>query len=193
MDKIFFEVVIAPSYTDEALEILRRKKNRIILVQKQPLGTGKQVRSCLNGYLVQDRDTKSETEADMRQVSKKALTDTEISDLIFAVKLVKHSKSNAIVLAKNGQLLASGVGQTSRVDALKHAIEKAGTFGVDLNGAVMASDAFFPFPDCVQIAGEAGIKAVVHPGGSIRDQESVDWCDNNDMAMAMTGFRHFRH
>ena len=193
MDKIFFEVVIAPSYTDEALEILRRKKNRIILVQKQPLGTGKQVRSCLNGYLVQDRDTKSETEADMRQVSKKALTDTEISDLIFAVKLVKHSKSNAIVLAKNGQLLASGVGQTSRVDALKHAIEKAGTFGFDLNGAVMASDAFFPFPDCVQIAGEAGIKAVVHPGGSIRDQESVDWCDNNDMAMAMTGFRHFRH
>ena len=129
----------------------------------------------------------------MRQVSKKALTDTEISDLIFAVKLVKHSKSNAIVLAKNGQLLASGVGQTSRVDALKHAIEKAGTFGFDLNGAVMASDAFFPFPDCVQIAGEAGIKAVVHPGGSIRDQESVDWCDNNDMAMAMTGFRHFRH
>ena len=130
--------MIAPSYTDEALEILRRKKNRIILVQKQPLGTGKQVRSCLNGYLVQDRDTKSETEADMRQVSKKALTDTEISDLIFAVKLVKHSKSNAIVLAKNGQLLASGVGQTSRVDALKHAIEKAGTFGFDLNGAVMA-------------------------------------------------------
>ena len=193
MDKSFIEVVIAPSYTDEALEILRRKKNRIILVQKQPLGTGKQVRSCLNGYLVQDRDTKSETEADMRQVSKKALTDTEISDLIFAVKLVKHSKSNAIVLAKNGQLLASGVGQTSRVDALKHAIEKAGTFGFDLNGAVMASDAFFPFPDCVQIAGEAGIKAVVHPGGSIRDQESVDWCDNNDMAMAMTGFRHFRH
>ena len=193
MDKIFFEVVIAPSYTEEALEVLRHKKNRIILVQKQTLGTGTQVRSCLNGYLVQERDTKSETKADMRQVSKKALSDTEISDLIFAVKLVKHSKSNAIVLAKDGQLLASGVGQTSRVDALKHAIAKAGSFGFNLEGAVMASDAFFPFPDCVQIAGEAGIKAVVHPGGSIRDQESIDWCDNNDIAMAMTGFRHFRH
>lgn len=193
IDKIFFEVVIAPSYTPEALEVLKHKKNRIILVQKQPNVGKTKYRSCLNGALVQDADRKSETTADLKVVTKIVPTDTQISDLLFANKIVKHSKSNSIVLAKNGCLCASGVGQTSRVDALKHAIEKARAFGFDLDGAVMASDAFFPFPDCVEIAGKAGIKAVIHPGGSIRDAESVEWCDKNGVAMVITGFRHFKH
>lgn len=193
INKIFFEVVIAPAYTEEALEVLRQKKNRIILVQKQPLATRMSFRSCLNGALGQERDLKTETPDDLRGVTKRQLTDAEITDLLFANKIVKQSKSNAIVLAKNGQLYASGVGQTSRVDALRQAIAKAQSFGFDLKGAVMASDAFFPFADCVEIAHEAGIEAVVHPGGSIRDQESVDYCDAHDMAMAVTGFRHFKH
>lgn len=193
INKIFFEVIIAPSYTPEALEILKQKKNRIILVQKSPLKTTRQFRSCLNGALAQDRDLKIEIPADLKQVTVKAVTPAQVSDLLFANKIVKNSKSNAIVLAKNGMLLASGVGQTSRVDALKQAIDKARSFGHDLKGAVMASDAFFPFPDCVEIAGNAGITAVVHPGGSIRDNESVDYCNAHGIAMVTTGFRHFKH
>ena len=193
INKIFFEVIIAPAYTPEALEILKQKKNRIILVQKAPLKTTCQFRSCLNGALVQERDLKIETVDDLKQVTVKAITPAQAADLLFANKIVKNSKSNAIVLAKNGMLLASGVGQTSRVDALKQAIEKAASFGHSLEGAVMASDAFFPFPDCVEIADKAGITAVVHPGGSIRDAESVAYCDAHDMAMATTGFRHFKH
>ena len=193
IDKIFFEVIIAPAYTEAALEVLKHKKNRIILVQKHPARPKEKFRSCLNGALVQDYDSKSETPADLKVVTKKAPTETEIADLLFANKIVKHSKSNSIVLAKGLQLIASGVGQTSRVDALRQAIEKARSFGFDLEGAVMASDAFFPFPDCVEIAGKAGVKAVIHPGGSIRDGESVEWCDQNGLAMVTTGFRHFKH
>lgn len=193
INKIFFEVIIAPAYTDGALEILKQKKNRIILVIKKALDTKRQFRSILNGALVQDRDLKVETTEDLKQVSEKAVTPEQAADLLFANKIVKNSKSNAIVLAKGGMLLASGVGQTSRVDALKQAIEKAHSFGFDLHGAVMASDAFFPFPDCVEIAHEAGVTAVIHPGGSIRDQESVDYCNAHDMAMVITGFRHFKH
>lgn len=193
INKIFFEVVIAPQYTDEALEILGQKKNRIILVQKSPCASKIQFRSVLNGALVQDRDLKTETAEDLTVVTKVAPTDVQISDLLFANKIVKNSKSNAIVLAKNGQLCASGIGQTSRVDALKQAIAKALSFGFDLNGAVMASDAFFPFADCVEIADKAGIKAVIHPGGSIRDNESIEYCDAHSMAMVKTGVRHFKH
>lgn len=193
INKIFFEVIIAPAYTHGAIEILKQKKNRIILVIKKALDTKRQFRSILNGALVQDRDLKVETTEDLKQVSEKAVTPEQAADLLFANKIVKNSKSNAIVLAKGGMLLASGVGQTSRVDALKQAIEKAHSFGFDLHGAVMASDAFFPFPDCVEIAHEAGVTAVIHPGGSIRDQESVDYCNAHDMAMVITGFRHFKH
>ncbi|WP_279122390.1 bifunctional phosphoribosylaminoimidazolecarboxamide formyltransferase/IMP cyclohydrolase [Muribaculum intestinale] len=193
INKIFFEVVIAPAYSDDALKVLQQKKNRIILVQNEPLSTKMSFRSCLNGALGQERDLKIETPDELKCVTDRALTGEQITDLLFANKIVKNSKSNAIVLAKNGQLYASGVGQTSRVDALRQAIAKAQSFGFDLKGAVMASDAFFPFPDCVKIAHEAGIEAVVHPGGSIRDQESVDFCNAHDMAMAVTGFRHFKH
>lgn len=193
INKIFFEVIIAPDYDTDALEVLTQKKNRIILVQKNTKLPEKQIRSVLNGVLVQEKDMKSETAEDMKTVTTKAPTSSEIADMIFANKIVKHSKSNSIVLAKNGQLCASGVGQTSRVDALKQAIEKACSFEFDLNGAVMASDAFFPFPDCVEIAKNAGVTAVVQPGGSIKDQESVDYCNQNGVAMVMTGFRHFKH
>lgn len=193
INKIFLEVIIAPEYADEALEILKSKKNRIILKSKDLALPAMRYRSALNGVLAQQADTAVEKYADFRIVSKKQPTPAELNDLEFALKVVKHSKSNAIVLAKDGQLCASGIGQTSRVDSLKQAIEKARSFGFDLTGAVMASDAFFPFADCVQIAHEAGITAVVHPGGSVRDQESVDYCDANDMAMAMTGVRHFKH
>lgn len=193
INKIFFEVIIAPSYTPDALGILESKKNRIILLQKETLATSRQFRSILNGALVQERDLKQETNEDLRQVTVKAVPADQINDLLFANKLVKHCKSNAIVLAKNCQLCAAGVGQTSRVDALKQAIEKARNFGFDLNGAVMASDAFFPFADCVEIAHQAGIDAVIQPGGSIRDTESVKYCDENGVAMVMTGFRHFKH
>ena len=193
INKIFFEVIIAPDYDVNALEILTQKKNRIILVRKETEMPRQQYRSVLNGVLVQDRDLKTETPEDCKPVTNKVATAEEIEDMLFANKIVKNSKSNAIVLAKNKQLLASGVGQTSRVDALKHAIEKAHGFGFDLNGAVMASDAFFPFPDCVEIAHEAGVTAVIQPGGSVRDAESVEYCNNNDVAMAITGFRHFKH
>lgn len=193
INKIFFEVIIAPDYQPEALEILKSKKNRIILVQKPCELPAKQVRTTLNGALVQERDTKVESTADLKTVTTAAPTDAQIRDMLFANKVVKHSKSNAIVLAKDLTLCASGVGQTSRVDSLRQAIEKAAGFGHSLDGAVMASDAFFPFADCVEIADQAGIKAVIHPGGSIRDNESVEYCDAHSMAMAVTGFRHFKH
>lgn len=193
INKIFFEVVIAPTYTEDALAILKQKKNRIILLQKAPLATKLQFRSVLNGALAQERDLKIETPEDLTPVTTVKPTDKQIADMLFANKIVKHSKSNAIVLAKDGQLYASGVGQTSRVDALKQAIEKAKSFNFDLNGAAMASDAFFPFADCVEIAHKAGIDAVIQPGGSIRDNESVDYCNANGVAMVTTGFRHFKH
>ncbi len=193
INKIFFEVIIAPDYDVAALEILTQKKNRIILVQKDVKLPAKQIRTLLNGILVQDKDLKIETAEDFKVATIKEPTAQEVEDLIFANKIVKHTKSNAIVLAKNGQLCASGVGQTSRVDALRQAIEKAASFNMDLNGAVMASDAFFPFPDCVEIAKEAGISAVVQPGGSINDKLSIEYCNANGIAMVMTGFRHFKH
>jgi phosphoribosylaminoimidazolecarboxamide formyltransferase/IMP cyclohydrolase len=193
INKLFFEIILAPGYSNEALNILKSKKNRIILDVKSNVRQQKQFRSVLNGVLVQDIDNVSEDISNLKQVTKTAPTDREISDLLFANKLVKHSKSNSIVLVKDKQLLASGVGQTSRVDALKQAIEKAKNFGFSLSDAVMASDAFFPFPDCVEIAAKEGISSVIHPGGSVRDQESVDFCDNAGLSMVITGYRHFKH
>ena len=193
MNKIFFEVVIAPDYDLDAIEILSQKKNRIILILKNAKIRSQQVRSLLNGVLMQDKDMHTELAEDFNVVTEKSPSEIEIEDLIFANKIVKHTKSNAIVLAKNKQLCASGVGQTSRVDALVHAIEKADAFHFDLKGAVMASDAFFPFPDCVQIAAEAGITAVVQPGGSINDSKSIDTCNEKGLSMVTTGFRHFKH
>ena len=193
MNKLFIEVCIAPAYTDAALEILTTKKNRVLLVMKPINLPATTCRSALNGMLVQQRDTRVETETDLRPVTTAVPTASQVDDLLMANVIVKHSKSNAITIVKNGQLLASGVGQTSRVDALKQAIEKARAFGHSLDGAVMASDAFFPFADCVEIAHEAGITAVVQPGGSVRDQESVDYCNQHGMAMVMTGTRHFKH
>jgi phosphoribosylaminoimidazolecarboxamide formyltransferase / IMP cyclohydrolase len=193
MHKIFFEVVIAPDYDLEAIEILSQKKNRIILIIKDAKVKAKQFRSLLNGVLVQDKDTHTEIADDLKVVTEKAPAADEIEDLLFANKIVKHSKSNAIVLAKNKQMCASGVGQTSRVDALTQAIDKADTFKFDLNGAVMASDAFFPFPDCVQIASEAGITSVIQPGGSINDKLSIEKCNETGLSMVTTGFRHFKH
>jgi phosphoribosylaminoimidazolecarboxamide formyltransferase/IMP cyclohydrolase len=193
VNKIFFEVIIAPDYDVDALEILGQKKNRIILVRKETKLPKKQFRSLLNGVLVQDKDTNIETPADLKQVSTKAPTEAEIQDMLFANKIVKNSKSNAIVLAKGKQLLASGVGQTSRVDALKQAIDKAKNFGFDLHGAVMASDAFFPFPDCVEIADKEGVTAVIQPGGSVKDQLTFDYCNEHGVAMVTTGIRHFKH
>lgn len=193
MNKIFFEVVIAPAYDADALEVLKQKKNRIILIRKDCALNNKTVRSCLNGYLVQDRDNATETPASLENKGARPATEAEIADLIFAQKIVKHTKSNAIVLAKNQQLLGSGMGQTSRVNALKHAIEKAHHFGLDLNGAVMGSDAFFPFGDSVQIAHAEGINAVIEPGGSIRDNETIDFCKENGMALVFSGTRHFKH
>lgn len=190
---LFCEVVIAPSYTDEALEILKGKKNRIILIQNEIELPETLVRTCLNGVLVQDKDSKTDAKEDLTPVTEKQATPEEIEDLIFASKLCKHTKSNTIVLAKNKQLCASGTGQTSRVDALNQAIHKAKSFEFDLEGAVMASDAFFPFPDCVEIADKAGIKSVIQPGGSIKDQLSIDYCNENGLAMVMTGTRHFKH
>ena len=193
INKIFFEVVIAPDYDVDALEILGQKKNRIILVRKEAKLPKKQFRSLLNGVLVQERDLNIETVADLKTVTDKAPAPEEVEDMLFANKIVKNSKSNAIVLAKNKQLLASGVGQTSRVDALKQAIEKAKSFGFDLNGAVMASDAFFPFPDCVEIAGNEGVTAVIQPGGSVKDELTFEYCNEHGIAMVTTGIRHFKH
>lgn len=193
INKIFFEVIIAPSYSSDALEVLKGKKNRIILIIKDTELPKKQFRSLLNGVLVQDKDLQSEFKKDMKLVTKQAPSDNQYDDLAFANILVKHSKSNSIVLAKNMQLIASGVGQTSRIDALKHAIEKAKSFKFDLQNAVMASDAFFPFADSVEIANKEGITAVIQPGGSIRDKDSINYCDENNMSMVFTGIRHFKH
>jgi phosphoribosylaminoimidazolecarboxamide formyltransferase/IMP cyclohydrolase len=193
INKLFFEIILAPAYEDKALEILKTKKNRIILVRKPGVLPEKVFRSLLNGAIVQDKDLNTEVAGDLKPVTRKEATEAEIEDLVFANKVVKHTKSNAIVLAKNRQLVASGVGQTSRVDALKQAITKAGEFGFDLNGAVMASDAFFPFADSVEIANKVGITAVIQPGGSVRDQDSIDYCDEHGMAMVFTGIRHFKH
>ena len=193
ISKLFFEVIIAPSYQEEAIKVLSTKKNRIILVRKETETSVKQYRSVLNGLLVQDRDLKRESAEDLKFVTSRTANDQEVEDLLFANRLVKQSKSNTIVLAKGGMLISSGVGETSRVDALKQAIDKAKNFGFDLNGVVMASDAFFPFADCVEIACKEGIKCVIQPGGSIRDNDSVQFCNEHDMTMVMTGFRHFKH
>lgn len=193
ISKLFFEVIIAPSYQEEAIKVLSTKKNRIILVRKETETSVKQYRSVLNGLLVQDRDLKRESAEDLKLVTSRTANDQEVEDLLFANRLVKQSKSNTIVLAKGGMLISSGVGETSRVDALKQAIDKAKNFGFDLNGVVMASDAFFPFADCVEIACKEGIKCVIQPGGSIRDNDSVQFCNEHDMTMVMTGFRHFKH
>ncbi len=193
MHSLFFEVLIAPAFTAEALALLKKKKNRILLQQKQALPTTQLHKSLLNGVIAQDRDLKTDSSSDLKVVTEKAPDQAAINNLLFASKVAKHTKSNTIVLARDGQLLASGVGQTSRVDALHQAIQKAKHFGFDLNGAAMASDAFFPFPDCVEIAHQAGIDAVIQPGGSIKDQDSVDYCNANGMAMVFTGFRHFKH
>ena len=193
INKLFFEVIIAPDYDLQALEILGQKKNRIILVRKEENLSKKQVRSALNGVLVQDKDLKTEVADDLKLMTSRTPSEQEIDDMLFANKIVKNSKSNSIVFAKNKQLLASGVGQTSRVDALKQAVEKAGSFGFSLEGAAMASDAFFPFPDCVELADNAGVKNVIHPGGSVRDQETIDYCEQHDMTLVTTGFRHFKH
>jgi len=193
LNKLFFEVLIAPEYEPIALPLLQSKKNRVLLRQKPVTFPMKQVKTLLNGFIEQDTDRQTETAADFKVVTQSAPTSEEVEALVFAAKICKHTKSNTIVLAKAGQLLASGVGQTSRVDALKQAIEKARAFGFDLHGAVMASDAFFPFPDCVEIAGDAGIRAVVQPGGSIKDKDSIDACDQRSIAMVMTGVRHFKH
>lgn len=193
MNKLFFEIVLAPGYEEEALELLKSKKNRIILEANNLESGEKLFRTVLNGVLVQDRDTKTESIKDFEVATKRHPAENQQEDLIFANILVKHTKSNAIVLAKNKQLLASGVGQTSRVDALKQAIAKAEHFEHELKGAVMASDAFFPFADSVEIADKAGVNAVIQPGGSIRDKDSVEYCNKNNMAMVFTGNRHFKH
>ncbi|MFC4634825.1 bifunctional phosphoribosylaminoimidazolecarboxamide formyltransferase/IMP cyclohydrolase [Dokdonia ponticola] len=191
--KLFCEVVIAPSYDDDALAILKGKKNRIILIQKETALPQTMMRTCLNGTLVQDRDAQTDSEDNLKHATHTKPTDNELEDLLFASKICKHTKSNTIVLCKNKQLCASGTGQTSRVDALRQAIEKATSFNFDLKGAVMASDAFFPFPDCVEIADKAGITAVIQPGGSIKDQLTIDYCNEHSLAMVMTGIRHFKH
>ena len=193
INKLFFEILIAPEFSAKALELLKSKKNRIILRQKRHLNETKQFKSLLNGVIEQDLDLKTDSRSDLKVVTKRAPSESEIDALLFASKICKHTKSNTIILAVNGQLLASGVGQTSRVDALRQAIEKAGAFGFNLKGSVMASDAFFPFPDCVEIAHQHGIDVVIQPGGSVKDQDSVRFCDDNHMAMVFTGIRHFKH
>ena len=193
INKLFCEVVIAPEYDKEAITILEEKKNRIILIQNEVELPNKQVRTCLNGLLIQERNNITDNKADLKTVTTSSPSEQEIEDLIFASKVCKNTKSNTIVFAKNGTLISSGTGQTSRVDALVQAVEKAKAFGFDLNGASMASDAFFPFPDCVQLAKEAGITAVIQPGGSIKDQLSIDYCNENKLAMVFTGTRHFKH
>jgi len=190
---LFCEVVIAPSFSAEAQAILEGKKNRILLIQKDVALPQTTVRTCLNGVLVQDKDHKTDALEDLTQATNNKPTQNELEDLIFASKICKHTKSNTIVLAKNKQLCASGTGQTSRVDALNQAIHKAKSFNFDLNGAVMASDAFFPFPDCVEIAKNAGVTAIIQPGGSIKDDLSIAYCNENNVSMVFTGTRHFKH
>ncbi|MGP1992236.1 bifunctional phosphoribosylaminoimidazolecarboxamide formyltransferase/IMP cyclohydrolase [Zobellia laminariae] len=191
--KLFCEVVIAPSYSDDALEILKGKKNRIILIQNEVKMPEMTVRTCLNGILLQEKDHRTDSLEDLQYVTESKPSKQDLEDLIFASKLCKHTKSNTIVIAKNKQLCASGTGQTSRVDALNQAIHKAKSFNFDLKGAVMASDAFFPFPDCVEIANKSGISSVIQPGGSIKDKLSIDYCNENSVSMVMTGTRHFKH
>ncbi|NQD70575.1 bifunctional phosphoribosylaminoimidazolecarboxamide formyltransferase/IMP cyclohydrolase PurH, partial [Sphingobacterium shayense] len=193
INNLFFEVLIAPSYSPEALAVLTGKKNRIILRRKEIQLPTEQFKTLLNGVILQDKDLTVEGPVDMQTVTDTKPTAEQLEDLYFANKIVKHTKSNTIVFAKNGTLIASGVGQTSRVDALKQAIEKAESFGFDINGSVMASDAFFPFPDCVEIAGNAGVKAVLQPGGSIKDKLSVEMANEKNIAMVITGVRHFKH
>jgi len=193
INKLFCEVVIAPEYEPEALLILQEKKNRIVLIQNHVELPNKQTRTCLNGLLIQERNNITDNKNDLRTVTTTAPSEQEIEDLIFASKICKNTKSNTIVFAKNGTLISSGTGQTSRVDALLQAIEKAKNFGFDLHGASMASDAFFPFPDCVEIAKNAGITAVIQPGGSIKDELSINYCNENKVAMVFTGTRHFKH
>jgi len=193
LNKLFFEVLIGPEFDDDALELLKSKKNRILLKQNQVELPKKQFKTLLNGVIEQDKDLATETEADFKTVTTREPLAEEKKALVFAAKVCKHTKSNTIVLATDKMMYASGVGQTSRVDALLQAIEKAKGFGFDLSKTVMASDAFFPFPDCVEIAYKAGIKAVVQPGGSIKDQDSIHYCDAHNMAMVMTGVRHFKH
>jgi phosphoribosylaminoimidazolecarboxamide formyltransferase / IMP cyclohydrolase len=193
INKLFFEVIIAPGYSEGALSVLKQKKNRIILINTGIDLPDKLIRTVSGGILVQERDKKSESEADLKVVTGTSPGRDEADDLVFANKIVKHSKSNAIVLAKGGQLLGSGVGQTSRIDALRQSIQKARAAGFDLSGAVMASDAFFPFADSVEIAHKEGITAVIQPGGSVRDQESIDFCNKNNIKMVFTGVRHFKH
>ncbi|GAB3658706.1 bifunctional phosphoribosylaminoimidazolecarboxamide formyltransferase/IMP cyclohydrolase [Echinicola sediminis] len=193
MHSLFFEVLIAPSFDEDALEVLKGKKNRILLLQKTKVGGTKQIKTLLNGIIEQDKDLATETKEDFEVVTKVAPTEEQKDALVFAAKVCKHTKSNTIVLSNQDQLFASGVGQTSRVDALKQAIEKAKSFGFELKGSVMASDAFFPFPDCVEIASKEGVAAVVQPGGSIKDKDSIAFCDEAGMAMVMTGVRHFKH
>jgi phosphoribosylaminoimidazolecarboxamide formyltransferase/IMP cyclohydrolase len=193
IDKIFFEIIIAPGFTESALGILKQKKNRIILIRKESQRSDYGFRSLLNGVLWQQRDNSTESGQQMKPVTTRTPQPSEIEDLVFANIIVKHSKSNAIVIAKNSQLCASGIGQTSRVDALRQAIEKARSFGFDLRGSVLASDAFFPFADSVEIAHKAGITAIVQPGGSVRDQDSINYCSSNGIAMVFTGIRHFKH
>ena len=193
INKLFCEVVIAPSFDTTAIDLLEEKKNRIILVLKETELSKTSVRTCLNGILVQDKDLVTDNESHLKTVTNTSPSQEEIEDLLFASKICKHTKSNTIVLAKNKQLCASGTGQTSRVDALRQAIEKAKSFEFDLTGAVMASDAFFPFPDCVEIANHAGITAVIQPGGSIKDELSINYCNDNKVSMVFTGIRHFKH
>jgi phosphoribosylaminoimidazolecarboxamide formyltransferase / IMP cyclohydrolase len=193
INKLFFEVCIAPKYSDAALSMLKQKKNRIILVSKETKYPVETERTVLNGKLWQEKDMKIVGANDLRVVTKSTPTGDEVADLLFANTVAKHSRSNTIVLVKDHKLLAAGVGQTSRVDALKQAIQKAKAFNLSLEGAVMASDAFFPFPDCVEIAFQQGIKTVIQPGGSKRDQESIDYCNKNGISMVLTGIRHFKH
>ena len=193
INKLFYEVLIAPSFSNDALELLKENKKRILLQKKEIELPKTQFRTVLNGVLYQDKDLKTDSIVDMKKATKITPTDTQLADLVFASKICKHTKSNTIVFAKKKQLFASGVGQTSRVDALQQAVEKAKKFGFDLDGSVMASDAFFPFPDCVELAEKEGIKAVIQPGGSIKDQLSIDYCNVKKIAMVLTGTRHFKH
>jgi phosphoribosylaminoimidazolecarboxamide formyltransferase / IMP cyclohydrolase len=194
LNKLFFEVLIAPSYSADALEILCSKKNRILLKRNNVELPSVQLKTILNGLISQDKDLKTENLEDLKTVTVVTPTESEKKALLFAAKICKHTKSNAIVLATENRLISSGVGQTSRVDALNQALEKAEKFGFDLkNGVVMASDAFFPFPDCVEIAFKKGIRSIVQPGGSVKDQESVNFCNDNGMSMVFTGLRHFKH
>jgi len=193
INKLFCEVVIAPAYDNEAVTVLQEKKNRIILIQNEVELPNRQVRTCLNGLLIQDRNNITDNKEHLKTVTITEPTAQEIEDLIFASKICKNTKSNTIVFAKNGTLISSGTGQTSRVDALMQAVDKAKAFGFDLTGASMASDAFFPFPDCVELAKKAGITAVIQPGGSIKDELSINYCNENNLAMVFTGTRHFKH